>query len=46
MRAAYDLDVALLPPDEVGEIISSGGFDTPIQFLQTDLIRAWYAKRA
>lgn len=45
MRAAYDRDVAVLPPDEVGEIISAGGFDAPIQFLQTGLIRAWYARR-
>ena len=45
MSAAYDRDVAVLPPDEVGEIISAGGFDTPIQFLQTGLIRAWYTQR-
>ncbi|MDR3633234.1 MAG: methyltransferase domain-containing protein [Isosphaeraceae bacterium] len=45
MRAAYDRDVALLPPDEVGGIISAAGFDAPIQFLQTGLVRAWYAQR-
>ena len=45
MRAAYDRDVALIPPGEVGEIIAAGGFDAPIQFLQTGLIRAWYARR-
>jgi tRNA (cmo5U34)-methyltransferase len=45
MRAAYDRDVALLPPEEIGTIISAGGFDAPIQFLQTGLIRAWYARR-
>lgn len=45
MRAAYDRDVALLSPDEVGGIISAGGFGAPIQFLQTGLIRAWYARR-
>ncbi|WZP00330.1 hypothetical protein EP7_001963 [Isosphaeraceae bacterium EP7] len=45
MRAAHDRDVALLPPDEVGAIISAGGFDAPVQFLQTGLIRAWYARR-
>lgn len=45
MRAAYDRDVALLPPDEVGGIISAAGFDTPIQFLQTGLIRGWYSRR-
>jgi len=45
MRAAYDRDVAVLPPEEVGGIISAGGFDAPIQFLQTGLIRAWYTRR-
>jgi tRNA (cmo5U34)-methyltransferase len=45
MRAAYDRDVALLPPEVVAEIISAGGFKAPIQFLQTGLIRAWYARR-
>ena len=45
MRAAYDRDVAVLPPDEVGGIIADGGFDAPIPFLQTGLIRAWYARR-
>jgi len=46
MRAAYDRDVAVLPPEEVGGIISAGGFEAPVQFLQTGLIRAWYARRA
>ncbi|AGA31170.1 class I SAM-dependent methyltransferase [Singulisphaera acidiphila] len=45
MRAAHDRDVALLPPVEVVEIISAGGFESPVQFLQTGLIRAWYARR-
>ncbi|WP_435019885.1 class I SAM-dependent methyltransferase [Tundrisphaera sp. TA3] len=46
MRAAHDRDVALLPPGEVAAIISAGGFDAPVQFLQTGLIRAWVARRA
>jgi tRNA (cmo5U34)-methyltransferase len=46
MRAAYDRDVAVLPPEEVGRIISEGGFGAPVQFLQTGLIRAWYGRRA
>lgn len=46
MQAAYDRDVAVLPPDEVGGIISAAGFETPIQFLQTGLIRAWYTRRS
>lgn len=45
MRGAYERDVAVLPPEEVGGIISAGGFETPVQFLQTGLIRAWYTRR-
>ena len=37
--------VAVLPPEEVGGLIAAGGFEKPIQFLQTGLIRAWYARR-
>ena len=37
--------VAVLTPEEVAGIISAGGFAPPIQFLQTGLIRAWYARR-
>jgi tRNA (cmo5U34)-methyltransferase len=45
MRTAYGRDVAVLTPEEVAGIISAGGFAPPIQFLQTGLIRAWYARR-
>jgi tRNA (cmo5U34)-methyltransferase len=45
LRVIYGRDVALLPLDEVGAIIASGGFETPVLFLQTLLIHAWYAKR-
>jgi tRNA (cmo5U34)-methyltransferase len=45
MRAAYGRDVAVLTPLEVGSIIAAGGFDLPIQFFQTLLMHAWYAKR-
>ena len=45
MRAAYDRDVAILPPGEVGAIVASGGFEAPVQFLQTGLIHAWFARR-
>jgi len=44
MRQAYDRDVAVLPPGAVGELIASGGFETPVPFLQTGLIHAWYAR--
>jgi tRNA (cmo5U34)-methyltransferase len=46
MRAAYDRDVAILPPEEVAAIIAAGGFDAPAQFLQTGLIHAWFAQRS
>jgi tRNA (cmo5U34)-methyltransferase len=46
VRAAYGRDVAVLPPRQVGDIIASGGFDTPILFFQGGLIHAWYARRA
>ena len=45
MREAYTRDVAVLPPSDVCDIISHGGFDIPIQFYQAGLIHAWYAKR-
>jgi tRNA (cmo5U34)-methyltransferase len=44
-RASYGRDVAVLPPQEVESIIASSGFDTPVLFLQTLLIHAWYANR-
>jgi tRNA (cmo5U34)-methyltransferase len=44
-RASYGRDVALLPPSTVESIIASSGFDSPVLFFQTLLIRAWYARR-
>jgi tRNA (cmo5U34)-methyltransferase len=35
----------VLPPSEVGSIVAAGGFDLPVQFFQTLLMHAWYAKR-
>lgn len=45
MRAAYDRDVAILPPGEVAAIVAAGGFDSPVQFFQTGLIHAWFTRR-
>jgi tRNA (cmo5U34)-methyltransferase len=45
MRAAYDRDVAILPPDDVAAIIAAGGFDAPVRFFQAGLIHGWYARR-
>jgi len=42
---AYGQQITILPPPEVEAMIASSGFDTPVLFFQTFLIRAWYAKR-
>ena len=44
-RTAYGREAAILPPDEVAEVIASGGFDAPVQFYQSLLIHAWYCRR-
>jgi tRNA (cmo5U34)-methyltransferase len=46
MRAAWERDVAILPPAEVASIIESGGFEAPVRFFQAGLIHAWFARRA
>lgn len=45
MKQAYARDVAILPPNRVAAIISSAGFDVPVQFFQAGLIHAWYTHR-
>ena len=45
LRMTYGRDVALLPVDQIRSLITSAGFDTPVLFLQTCLIHAWYAQR-
>ena len=45
MKATYAKDVAVLSPASVVSIISSGGFEPPVQFFQAGLIHAWFAKR-
>lgn len=46
MREAYSRDVAVLPAGDVRDIITRGGFDSPILFFQAGMIHAWYAKRS
>ncbi len=46
MREAYGRDVAILPPQDVRDIITRGGFDSPVLFFQAGMIHAWYAKRS
>lgn len=45
MREAYGRDLAVLPPEEVREIIARGGFGPPVRFYQAGMIHAWYAFR-
>jgi tRNA (cmo5U34)-methyltransferase len=45
ISAAYDRDVAVLPPSEVASIIAAGGFDPPVLFFQNLLMHAWYTRR-
>lgn len=46
IRAAYDKAVAFLPPAKLGALLEAAGFETPVLFLQTGLIHAWYARHA
>lgn len=46
MREAYSHNVAVLPPQDVRDIITRGGFDAPVLFFQAGMIHAWYAKRS
>lgn len=45
MRAAYAKDVGILPPAQVAALIQSGGFAEAVEFYQSGLIHAWFAKR-
>lgn len=44
MKEAYARDVSILPAEEVSGLMAEGGFETPVLFLQTGLIHAWYAR--
>lgn len=45
-RASYGRDVALLPLEQVSQLIAAGGWEPPVLFFQTLLIHAWYSRRA
>lgn len=45
LRVTYRRDVAVLPAAQVSAMIASAGFETPVLFLQTVLIHAWYTQR-
>lgn len=44
-HAAWQKDVAILPPEAVKALIRRGGFDSPVQFYQAGLVHAWFAAR-
>ncbi len=44
-RTSYGRDVALLSPEKVASIMTEGGFELPVLFYQSLLVRAWYAQR-
>ena len=46
MREAYHRDVAVLPPQDVRDMIMRGEFDTPVLFFQAGMIHGWYAQRS
>ena len=46
LRVTYERDVAVLPPERIGHIIASGGFDKPTLLFQGGLLHAWHANRA
>lgn len=45
MRDAYKKDVAFLAPVQVERLLAESGFQTPVLYLQTGMIYAWYAQR-
>ncbi len=45
LREVYGRDVGVLSLDETRAIIAEGGFEEPVQFLQTGLIHGWWARR-
>ncbi|CAA0090008.1 Ubiquinone/menaquinone biosynthesis C-methyltransferase UbiE [Zhongshania aliphaticivorans] len=45
LRAHYRDDIALLPAEDVANIIAAGNFKIPIQFFQAGLLHAWYAEK-
>jgi tRNA (cmo5U34)-methyltransferase len=45
-RAAYERDVAVLPPARVAAIIEAGGFEEHAQIFQAGLLHAWWCRRA
>lgn len=45
MIQAWQRDVGFLPPSELEALIASAGFESPVLFCQSLLIRAWFTRR-
>jgi tRNA (cmo5U34)-methyltransferase len=45
MRAAYQRDVAVIPPEEVAGIIAAAGFERPVQVFQAGLLCGWLGRK-
>ena len=46
LRVTYGRDVAVWPGERICAMIAAAGFTAPVQFLQTGLIHAWFARRS
>ncbi|MCL5043409.1 MAG: class I SAM-dependent methyltransferase [Gammaproteobacteria bacterium] len=44
--AAYARDVAILPAQQVADLIESAGYEAPVQFFQAGLMHAWFCTRS
>ncbi|PKM29173.1 MAG: SAM-dependent methyltransferase [Gammaproteobacteria bacterium HGW-Gammaproteobacteria-11] len=45
VRSAYAKDVAILPAQQVAELIEQAGFEAPVQFFQAGLMHGWFSRR-
>jgi tRNA (cmo5U34)-methyltransferase len=46
LRSAYARDLAIIPPREMETLLASGNFEEPVQFFQSLLVHAWFARRS
>lgn len=46
VHSAWEKDVAILPPDELKQIIKRGGFESPVQSYQAGFVHAWFSVRS
>lgn len=46
MKKTFEEQLAVIPHDETVKLMKIGGFEKPVQFFQSFLIRAWFAQKA